>query len=81
MSQFELVTRFKPAGDQPEAIRQMIEGIEAGAESVLVELAGGRLDDVTAATVYEGVVSGDAWAAEVMKEMQRQSQAAVDRAA
>jgi len=28
--QFELVTRFKPAGDQPEAIRQMIEGIEAG---------------------------------------------------
>ncbi len=30
MSQFQLVTRFKPAGDQPEAIRQMIEGIEAG---------------------------------------------------
>jgi len=30
MSQFELVTRFKPAGDQPEAIRQMVEGIEAG---------------------------------------------------
>ncbi|KJS77171.1 MAG: excinuclease ABC subunit B [Pseudomonas sp. BICA1-14] len=30
MSKFELVTRFKPAGDQPEAIRQMIEGIEAG---------------------------------------------------
>ncbi|MBO0642555.1 MAG: excinuclease ABC subunit B [Pseudomonas stutzeri] len=30
MSNFELVTRFKPAGDQPEAIRQMIEGIEAG---------------------------------------------------
>ncbi|MCB4794685.1 excinuclease ABC subunit B [Pseudomonas sp. NP21570] len=30
MSKFELVTRFKPAGDQPEAIRQMTEGIEAG---------------------------------------------------
>ena len=30
MSKFELVTRFQPAGDQPEAIRQMIEGIEAG---------------------------------------------------
>jgi len=30
MSQFQLVTRFKPAGDQPEAIRQMVEGIEAG---------------------------------------------------
>ncbi|MHA6494494.1 excinuclease ABC subunit UvrB [Pseudomonas borbori] len=30
MSKFELVTRFQPAGDQPEAIRQMVEGIEAG---------------------------------------------------
>jgi excinuclease ABC subunit B len=30
MSEFQLVTRFKPAGDQPEAIRQMVEGIEAG---------------------------------------------------
>ncbi len=30
MSQFELVTRFQPAGDQPEAIRLMVEGLEAG---------------------------------------------------
>lgn len=30
MSEFQLVTRFKPAGDQPEAIRLMVEGIEAG---------------------------------------------------
>jgi excinuclease ABC subunit B len=30
MSEFQLVTRFEPAGDQPEAIRQMVEGIEAG---------------------------------------------------
>ncbi|MDG9927046.1 MULTISPECIES: excinuclease ABC subunit UvrB [unclassified Pseudomonas] len=30
MSDFQLVTRFKPAGDQPEAIRQMVEGLEAG---------------------------------------------------
>ena len=30
MSRFKLVTRFKPAGDQPEAIRQMVEGLEAG---------------------------------------------------
>ncbi|ARU89129.1 excinuclease ABC subunit UvrB [Pseudomonas sp. M30-35] len=30
MSDFELVTRFQPAGDQPEAIRQMVEGLEAG---------------------------------------------------
>ncbi|MBH3309553.1 excinuclease ABC subunit B [Pseudomonas mosselii] len=30
MSEFQLVTRFQPAGDQPEAIRQMVEGIYAG---------------------------------------------------
>ena len=30
MSRFHLVTRFKPAGDQPQAIRQMVEGLEAG---------------------------------------------------
>jgi excinuclease ABC subunit B len=30
MSAFQLVTRFAPAGDQPEAIRQMVEGLEAG---------------------------------------------------
>ncbi|MGB8920510.1 MAG: excinuclease ABC subunit UvrB [Pseudomonas sp.] len=30
MSEFQLVTRFEPAGDQPQAIRQLVEGIEAG---------------------------------------------------
>ncbi|QJD58153.1 excinuclease ABC subunit UvrB [Pseudomonas sp. gcc21] len=30
MSQFNLQTRFKPAGDQPTAIAQLVEGIEAG---------------------------------------------------
>ncbi|MEE9099925.1 MULTISPECIES: excinuclease ABC subunit UvrB [Pseudomonas] len=30
MSLFQLDSRFKPAGDQPEAIRQMVEGLEAG---------------------------------------------------
>ena len=30
MSEFQLVTRFKPAGDQPEAIRQIVVGLEAG---------------------------------------------------
>src|ERR1044072_7630778 len=30
MSEFQLVTRFAPAGDQPEAIRQLVEGIDAG---------------------------------------------------
>ena len=27
---FEVVSEFKPAGDQPEAIRQLVEGIENG---------------------------------------------------
>lgn len=30
MSQFKLVTNYTPAGDQPEAIRQMVAGIDAG---------------------------------------------------
>jgi excinuclease ABC subunit B len=30
MSKFELVTRFTPAGDQPQAIRLMVDGLEAG---------------------------------------------------
>ena len=30
MSDFQLVTRFEPAGDQPEAIRLLVEGIDAG---------------------------------------------------
>ena len=30
MSNFELVTRFKPAGDQPQAIKLMVEGLSAG---------------------------------------------------
>ncbi|MBD1550382.1 excinuclease ABC subunit UvrB [Pseudomonas typographi] len=30
MSRFQLVTPYTPAGDQPEAIRLMVEGIEAG---------------------------------------------------
>ena len=30
MSRFELVTQFQPAGDQPEAIRKIVEGLQAG---------------------------------------------------
>lgn len=30
MSKFLLKTRFQPAGDQPEAIKQMVQGLEAG---------------------------------------------------
>lgn len=44
------------------------EGIEAGAQSLLPDLVAGRLEDITAATVYEAAVLGDAYANEVLKE-------------
>ena len=30
MSRFDLKVPFEPAGDQPEAIRQLVEGARAG---------------------------------------------------
>src|SRR3954453_14097175 len=30
MPQFELVSDFQPTGDQPEAIRQLVEGLNSG---------------------------------------------------
>ncbi|MDY0082742.1 MAG: excinuclease ABC subunit UvrB [Ignavibacteriaceae bacterium] len=30
MKQFELVSNYKPSGDQPEAIKQLVEGVERG---------------------------------------------------
>lgn len=45
-----------------------VEGIEAGAETVLVDLVKGRLDQISAATVYQGVLLQDPFATEVMKE-------------
>jgi glucokinase len=52
----------------PAIALRAVEGIEAGAETVLPDLVDGRLEDITAATVYEGAVLGDAYANEVMKE-------------
>ncbi|HUE77687.1 MAG TPA: ROK family protein [Longimicrobiales bacterium] len=52
----------------PAIALRAVEGIETGAESVLVDLVQGRLEEITAATVYEGAVLGDAYANEVMKE-------------
>ena len=52
----------------PNIAARAVEGIEAGVESALVELVDGDLEKITAATVYEGVVLGDAYAHEVMKE-------------
>ncbi|MEX2583337.1 MAG: ROK family protein [Gemmatimonadota bacterium] len=55
----------------PAIALRAVEGIEAGVETVLTEMVDGRLEDITAATVYEGVVAGDPYAEEVMKETAR----------
>jgi glucokinase len=52
----------------PAIALRAVEGIEAGAESMLSEMVGGRLEEITAATVYAGVVAGDEYANEVMKD-------------
>jgi glucokinase len=45
-----------------------VEGIEAGAESLLEEMVDGKLEEITAATVYEAAVLHDPYATEVMKD-------------
>lgn len=52
----------------PNIAARAREGLEAGYESRLVEMVGGDLDRLTAATIYEALTLGDPYAAEVMKE-------------
>lgn len=52
----------------PAIALRAIEGLESGAESMLPDLVDGRLEQITAATVYEGVVLGDVYANDVMRE-------------
>ncbi|MEO5510040.1 MAG: ROK family protein [Longimicrobiales bacterium] len=52
----------------PAIALRAVEGIESGAESLLPALVDGKLDDITAATVYEAVVLGDPYANDVMRE-------------
>jgi len=41
MNEFELIADFKPMGDQPTAIRQLVEGVEAGdTDQVLLGVTG-----------------------------------------
>ena len=38
---FDLVTKYKPSGDQPEAIKELVEGIKSGKkEQVLLGATG-----------------------------------------
>jgi glucokinase len=52
----------------PNIAARAREGLEAGAESALTALVGGNLERLTAATVYEAILKGDAYAGEVMLE-------------
>jgi glucokinase len=52
----------------PNIAARAREGIEAGAESLLLELVGGDPELITAITVYEALIQGDAYANEVMSE-------------
>ena len=52
----------------PAIAIRAVEGLEAGAESMLTEMVDGRMEDITAATVYEATVLGDPYANEVMKD-------------
>ncbi len=52
----------------PAIALRAVEGIEAGAETLLIEMVDNHLDSITAATVYEAVVQGDPYATEVMKD-------------
>ena len=41
MDKFELVSSYKPTGDQPEAIKKLTEGIQSGVkEQVLLGVTG-----------------------------------------
>lgn len=55
----------------PNIAARAVEGLEAGAESVLLDLVEGKLEVITAATVYEALTLGDTYAHEVMAETAR----------
>ncbi|HEX6070989.1 MAG TPA: ROK family protein [Longimicrobiaceae bacterium] len=55
----------------PAIALRAVEGIESGVDTILVEMVGGKLDAITAATVYEAAVRNDPYAEEVMKDTAR----------
>lgn len=52
----------------PAIAARAMEGIERGAESILVQLVDGHLERITAATVYDAVIREDEFANEIMRE-------------
>ena len=52
----------------PAIAARAVEGLQTGEESLLPELVEGELSRITAETVYEGIVAGDVFAREVMRD-------------
>ena len=52
----------------PNIAARAVENIDAGSSSLIAELVGGNLKDVTAATVYEAAIQGDRVASEVVAD-------------
>ncbi len=52
---FELVSNFKPTGDQPEAIAQLVEGIKHGAKSQVLQGVTGSGKTFTVANVIKEI--------------------------
>ena len=52
----------------PAIAARAVEGLQSDAASVLPEMVGGELSDITAETVYEAIVAGDLYAKDVMRE-------------
>ena len=52
---FSLVTQFKPSGDQPKAIKQLVEGIEAGEAGMTLLGVTGSGKTFTCANVIQAV--------------------------
>src|SRR3954466_4032041 len=55
MSRFKLVSSFEPQGDQPEAIRQLVEGTNAGLRDQVLLGVTGSGKTFTVAKVIESV--------------------------
>lgn len=52
---FELISKYKPAGDQPEAIKELVEGINEGKRDQVLLGATGTGKTFTIANVIEKI--------------------------
>jgi excinuclease ABC subunit B len=61
MSAFEVRSDYEPTGDQPEAIKQLVEGMEAGLRHQTLLGATGTGKTFTIAKVVEQVHNDQPW--------------------